>query len=88
MRTPRNGAHQPVRRFWAGASVAVLLVGATCSVLGAIAWASYVRVQATRNFEVNASMTADALSNALQRNTDLALTARVLVETEPSLADA
>ncbi|MGH8987243.1 MAG: diguanylate cyclase domain-containing protein, partial [Acidimicrobiales bacterium] len=64
----------------------VLLV-AVCSVLGALSWASYVRVQATRNFQVSASTTADALSSALQRTKDLALTARVLVETDPTIAD-
>lgn len=77
-----------VRRLWAAAAVAVLLVGAACSVLGATAWASYVRVQATRNFEVGASATADAVSNALQRNTDLAAAARVLVETDPTIANS
>lgn len=77
-----------MRRFSAIASAAVLLVGSTCSILGAIAWASYVRVQATRNFEVSASSTADALSDALQRNTDLSLTARVLVETEPTIGSS
>ncbi len=76
-----------MRRFWAIASVAVLLIGAACSGLAATSWASYVRVQATRSFEVRASTTADALSSALQQNTDLAQTARVLVETRPSIGD-
>jgi diguanylate cyclase (GGDEF)-like protein len=76
------------RRFWAMGSLGVLLVGVTCSLLGATAWDSYLRVQATRNFDVSASTTAGALSNALQQKTDLAETAGVLVQTNPSIEDS
>jgi diguanylate cyclase (GGDEF)-like protein len=83
----KGAAARRISRRASVLAVALLLLGGTCSLLGGAAWSSYVRTQATRTFTSMATTSADALGAALQRDSDLAATARTLVETMPHLTN-
>jgi diguanylate cyclase (GGDEF)-like protein len=76
------------RRLLGALSLSILLVGATASILGGLAWTSYVHDQSGRAFSSTAQTEADALSVAMQRDADLTATARTLIETTPTLTNA
>lgn len=74
------------RKLLAGTAAAILLGGVTASVFGALAWRSAVESQASRAFASTASAAASALALSLQRDADLAATARTLVQTTPTVS--
>jgi diguanylate cyclase (GGDEF)-like protein len=84
---PERGGAPPRQRRAGLVAAAMLLVGGVCSVLGGAAWSSYVHTQASRTFTSMATMAADAVGSALQRDDDLGQTARTLVETTPALTN-
>ena len=79
--------HSPRHRRLLGVlALSILLAGVTSSLLGGLAWSSYVRDQTSRTFVSTATTAAGALSIALQRDADLTATARTLIETTPNLS--
>lgn len=76
------------RRLLGATAAGILAVGVASSILGALAWSSYVRVQDAHAFDSTAATAASALGVALQRDTDLTATARTLVETTPALTNS
>jgi diguanylate cyclase (GGDEF)-like protein len=76
------------RRLVGAVALGVLVACVAGSVVGALAWSSYVRGQTARQFGSSASTAAGALSIALLRDADLAVTARVLITTTPTLTNA
>ncbi|MGH9302972.1 MAG: putative bifunctional diguanylate cyclase/phosphodiesterase [Acidimicrobiales bacterium] len=83
-----GGAGREFHRLFGILAVAVLLTGIAASVIGCLAWRSYLQANATRTFDSTAETAAGALSVRLQRDVDLAATAGTLVTTTPSLTNA
>ncbi|MGH9293208.1 MAG: putative bifunctional diguanylate cyclase/phosphodiesterase [Acidimicrobiales bacterium] len=67
--------------------VVILLVGLAAAEVGGLAWRSYLRGQAARNFTDTTTTAANTLTVGLQRDADLTAAARTLVETSPRLTN-
>ncbi|MGH9105197.1 MAG: bifunctional diguanylate cyclase/phosphodiesterase [Acidimicrobiales bacterium] len=78
----------PLRRLLALLAGVLLLLGVAASAVAGMAWSGYVRARAAQTFNSMATTAADALSVEMQRDADLAATARALVDTSPALTNA